>query len=485
MMTLTTVKWRNRLSLFAACAILLISTTLSAQSIKPKDMWELGVHGGYLFVNGEVESEPGFGYGLHLRKALDYVFWVRADGVMGTANGKGRGGNDFWEYEMNWLTGTVMVGASLNNARLTNGQKRFDPYVMAGAGGSFYMTDFKTPGATGPRIGTVEREFAPVAVGGAGIGFRVNKRVNIALEHVVNFAFGQRADLIDGVNRENGIRSSYRDGVHYTSLRLNFNIGNAANKSEPLYWANLSDGMMKDVEALKKNQNTALADTDGDGVIDAVDQEPNTPADAPVDTKGRTLDSDTDGIPDYKDLEPFYPPRAGEQIDEDGVVINPITPVGGGGGVTEDRVQEMIDEALKNYGLSEPKGAVAEWFLPMIHFGVDSYRVKFSDYGTLSSVARMLKANPEMRLVITGYTDQTGPESYNEGLSYQRALAVADHLENQHRIGRGRMVLQWKGQDEALVPSAASYMNRRVEFRMATGTDYEMDPPTLGGSGGY
>ncbi len=137
----------------------------------------------------------------------------------------------------------------------------------------------------------------------------------------------------------------------------------------------------------------------------------------------------------------------------------------------------MIDEALSQYGLTEPKNNVAEWFLPMLHFGRSSYTVKYSDYGTLASVARMLKSNPSMRLVITGYTDQTGPESFNQGLSYQRALSVAEHFANQHGIGRGRLVVQWKGQADALVPTEASYMNRRVEFRVASGSDVEMDPP--------
>ncbi|RME92451.1 MAG: OmpA family protein, partial [Bacteroidetes bacterium] len=31
-----------------------------------------------------------------------------------------------------------------------------------------------------------------------------------------------------------------------------------------------------------------------------------------------------------------------------------------------------------------------------------------------------------------GFTDQTGPETYNAGLSYQRARAVIEHLTNQH-----------------------------------------------------
>lgn len=476
--------------------ILLGSVTLSAQSAeasdaRPKDMMELGLHAGSLFISGEIEPEFGYGYGLHLRKALDYMFSIRLEGMAGSASGKGRGGDDFWENQTSWLSGSAAALISLNNVRLDRRRKKTDLYAIIGVGANFYETDYKTPGVGSPRIGTIERELTPHAVLGAGIAFRLSNKMNIGLEHQAYAGFGTRTDLLDGVNTERGARSAFADILQYTSLRVNINIGNPASKSEPLYWGNLSDGLANSIDDVKKRQEAALADTDQDGVIDAIDQEPNTPADVPVDTKGRTLDSDKDGIADYKDLEPYYPPRAGEQVNEDGVVLNPISAPGrggAGGGVSEDRVQEMIDEALSKYGLSEPKNNVAEWFLPMIHFGSDSYRIKYSDYGTIASIARMLKSNSDMRLVITGFTDQTGPESYNEGLSYQRGATIAEHLVNQHGIGRGRLVVQWKGQDEALVPAGASFMNRRVEFRVATENDYEMDPPAglkSNGTDGY
>jgi outer membrane protein OmpA-like peptidoglycan-associated protein len=129
--------------------------------------------------------------------------------------------------------------------------------------------------------------------------------------------------------------------------------------------------------------------------------------------------------------------------------------------------------------------AVTELFLPMIHFGSDSYTIKYSDYGTLASIARMMKGNPNMKLVVTGFTDQTAPENYNNNLSYSRAKSVVDHLVNNHGIGRGRLILQWKGQGEPLVPATSSYMNRRVEFRMANPEDVEQDPPSNIKSDGF
>lgn len=469
------------------------SVSLQAQSTgsnsKPKDMYELGVQGGYLFVAGEIDPEFGYAYGLHLRKATDYLFSLRLDLMMGNAKGMGKDGSDLWDFETNYSAATVLGVFSLNNVRLDRPKKKVNLYAMVGGGlNMFEVVEYNTPGIVFPRTGSIASEIAPHATVGAGISFRLSNKINVGFEHQVTGLFGQRSDLLDGLNKEavGGATSVAGDLLHFTSLQMNFNLGNPASRSEPLYWGSLGEDIMSSIDEVKKRQDTALADTDQDGVIDAIDQEPNTPANVPVDTKGRTLDSDKDGVADYKDLEPYYPPRAGERVNEDGVVINPIA--GPGRGVTEERVQEMIDEALSQYGLTEPKNNVAEWFLPMIHFGTDNFTVKYSDYGTLASLARMLKSNPDMRLVITGYTDKTGPEAYNTNLSYQRADAVAKHLVNQHGIGRGRLVIQYKGFEDALVPSTSSYMNRRVEFRVAGPTDVEMDRPTglkPGGGDGY
>ena len=51
-------------------------------SPKPKDMWELGVHGGYLAVGADTPLRvpfAGFGGGVSLRKSLGYTFSLRAD----------------------------------------------------------------------------------------------------------------------------------------------------------------------------------------------------------------------------------------------------------------------------------------------------------------------------------------------------------------------------------------------------------------------
>jgi outer membrane protein OmpA-like peptidoglycan-associated protein len=454
----------------------------------PRDMIEFGVHGGYLFVGGDVPQEPGYGVGLHIRKSLDYVFSIRVDGFYGSARGEENQLNDenYHKFETTYISGTAFGVISANNLKWNKSTRKMNLYALIGGGGAMFRPRVNLSPRTEDLNDPDFSDILPHLATGAGIAFRISDRMNIGLEHQIFFPLGSLGDEIDGQTVQSGNsgnRIVSRDILNYTSLRLNFNIGNPTKSSLPLYWVNPMENVMNELDNIKKNQSAALQDSDGDGVIDAIDQEPNTPPDVPVDTKGRTLDSDRDGVADYKDREPYFQPRPGERVNEEGVVVNPTSVPGGG--VSEDRVREIISEELQNYQLRQNEsnganggGQMTEWFLPMIHFGTDSDRIKYADYGTLASIARMMKGNPQLRIVVTGFADASAPESYNDELSYLRAKSVVDHLVNNHGIGRGRFVIQWKGETELLVPSGNSYMNRRVEFRVAQPDDVEMDPPS-------
>lgn len=476
----------TRKTFIMVALILGLITGLHAQkskdsSPKPSNMLEVGVHGGYFFVAGDVDPKAGYAGGIHFRKAIDHLFSLRADLLVGKLKGE-NSNNVGRNFEANWYSGTILGIISLNSFNFNTDVKKMNYYAGIGVGANSFKTEFSNEEM---RIGTIDMEIMSHATLAAGISARLSKRVNIGIEHQASLGFGRRADQIDGSELENGIRTPFRDIVNYTSLRVNINIGSTARNTEPLWWVNPLGNTLSDVSDIKKKQDEivlGLQDTDRDGVIDAIDQDLNTPPDVPVDTKGRTLDSDRDGVPDYIDKEPYYPPRPGEQINDQGVVINAQGGPGSRGGVTEQRVKEMIDEALDGFQPTggSSGGAVAEWFLPMIHFGTDSYTIKYSDYGTLASIAKMMNSNAQMRLVVAGYTDATAPENYNNQLSYSRAKAVVDHLVNNHGVGRGRLIIQWKGEENALVPSSSSYMNRRVEFSVAKPGDVEMDPPAGG-----
>lgn len=467
----------------------LTSTAVSAQDspyggiqATPKHAWEIGLHGGHFFSSGDVAFDPSFGAGFHLRRALDYVFSLRVDGMYGLAKGNSESSgnrykNELFTHNTTFASLTLQGVVTLNNLRWDTPKRKVNLYAIVGAGpvytatavqsilpvdqGGYDLDDVEVGGRqSGNFIATIEA--------GAGVGFRISSGFNIALEHKGSTVFGKRADFLDGVDNR------WRDIINYTNLRLNFNLRKNGKLSEPLYWVNPLDVVLNDISELKARPVLDLTDTDKDGVIDILDQDKSTPPGAPVDTRGVPLDSDDDGIADFMDKEPYSPP--GVSVDGEGTSQTGPLSQQNQAGLSEDEVKALINQALQGEGGAG--GAVVEWFLPMIHFNIDSYQVRYSDYGNLANIASVLKSNPKMKLVVQGFTDKTASDSYNKVLSYNRAEAAINHLVNSHGIDRSRLVLQYGGEDQSLVPSSGSaFMNRRVEFRLATSADQEMPKP--------
>jgi len=423
----------------------------------PAHMWELGLHGGTAMSFGDVKLTPSIGGGFHLRRALDYVFSIRADGFYGKLR---------QEDDVNGISestiqsGSLQLLVSLNNLIWNNiARRKTNFYTFGGVG----LTRFEVEAVQkiSADLKAVDPTVQSHLEGGVGIAFRLSNRFNIGFEGKVLALFGKDADLLDGVARRN------KDALGYGSVRLNFNLGNSNSKSEPLYWVNPMDIIMQDITELKNRPVLDLTDSDADGVIDALDQDNTTPAGVVVDTRGLPLDSDGDGVANYQDDEPYVPQNMGG---------NPTIR-------NEEDVRRIVQEELKN--VTNGKGripiasdAITDWFLPTVHFNIDSYKIRYADYGSLASVAHVLKSNPELKVVVTGFTDKTASDQYNFDLSYRRAKAVIEHLVNVHGIARSRLLLNYNGEDSPLVPSTGStLMNRRAEFRVATDDDVEMENP--------
>lgn len=87
-----------------------------------------------------------------------------------------------------------------------------------------------------------------------------------------------------------------------------------------------NEGCPDDIDFSANDGKINMNDADGDGVIDALDKEPNTPKDARVYGNGVAVDTDGDSIPDYNDTCPMkYGPKetngcpASQDSDNDGV----------------------------------------------------------------------------------------------------------------------------------------------------------------------
>ena len=467
----------------------------------PNNQMEFGVGAGLTYLFGDLESKPNIGLGISLRKAFDYTFSLRGDvgfmqvnsatptndpnfayGGVETRLGFGNDPRSINSANSSIISGDLQIVISLNNGRWDGGARKINPYVFGGAGISNFATKVNVTKSTqaGQALGSQTfvipgRNTSPITTNveaGAGISFRINDKMSFSIEEKLMTPFGKRADLIDGFSQFT------RDFVSYTNVRLGFNIGGKDKKTLPLWWAGPADQVNADIAELKARPKYDPTDTDGDGVVDMLDQEKESPAGARVDTRGVSLDSDGDGLPDYKDKEPFSP--IGYKVDGNGVAMVPKPAY-----VTEVDVNRIVDAKLAKFAATQgettkaaPVASMADWFLPMIHFDLNKSNVNTSEYGNLAAVASVLKTNPSIRIAVSGFTDKLASDGYNQGLSYRRAQAAIDALVKRFGVDRNRLVLTYQGEENTLVPTSGnSVMNRRVEFKVAT-SESEMTAPS-------
>ncbi len=452
-------------SIFGQNETLLNPEPAGYQAATPAHMWEAGLHGGAALNWGDVDFVPNWGVGFHVRRALDYVFSIRGEALFAQLVSED---NNDGSAETTWQSGSLQLLVSFNNLVWSaNSVRKVNVYGMVGGGLNRFKVDVTTQ--INPELKPLDYVFQSHGDVGVGISFRLSPRFNLGFETKASMLFGTHADKLDGTARQDN------DVLSYSSFRLNFNLGNAEKRAEPLYWVNPMDMIMKDVTELKNRPAFDMTDTDGDGVIDLIDQDNSTPEGVVVDTRGLPLDSDGDGVPNYQDEEPYL--AEGSKI----VTTEPDQkPLG------EDDVDRIIEEKLSGAGGVSGGGggstgaavSFANSFLPIIHFNIDSYSLRYADYGHMASIAKLMKTNPELRIVVTGFTDKTASAEYNDDLSYRRASSAINHLVNTHGIERYRLVLNYNGEDDPLVPSTGSnMMNRRVEFHVATSSDFDMDRP--------
>ena len=141
-----------------------------------------------------------------------------------------------------------------------------------------------------------------------------------------------------------------------------------------------------------------------------------------------------------------------------------------GWGAYRDRQEAELRRQLENSEVEVSiRGENINLSLPGgVTFGTDQTTINASFYGPLNSIADVLIAYPETRLVIAGHTDSTGSASYNQDLSERRAISVRNYL-----VGRGvpssRVSTVGYGEVQPIASNsteAGRSRNRRVEIEI-------------------
>ncbi len=462
---------------------------------KPRNQWEFGASFGMPVINGDIPSVlPTFGFGLHARKALGYLFSLRVEYLNGTSkglmwqpapvntknpawldnsvagyagnlpNGKGynaqirdaqgnlgaisptiNGGKSefvYYNYKSHIQDLSLQGILTLNNIRFHKNKTKFVLYGGAGIGftayhvmvnamdeskGTNYSVLFRqvkdTYGPGGVIISnksailkqlkagmdnTYETEanseisarphlgknvLRPSGTILLGASYSLGKNISIALEDRHTFL---KTDLLDGQQWQGipygdvALTSDF-DSYNYLSIGINFNVG--AKSVEPLWWLNPLDYAYSELNNPRhmKLPKPVFEDTDGDGVTDQLDREPNTTAGVPVDAHGVSIDTDGDGVPDYKDKQLITPSEC-QPVDADGVGKCPEPPCCGAikSGILDGT---LIPEGNGN------KDCPADY--PSIVLKGNSLSSDMK--AQLAVVAGKLKEHPACNIVITAY----------------------------------------------------------------------------------
>ena len=456
---------------------------------KPRNQWEVGLKVGAFAVSGDIRaSYPGFGIGLHARKALGYVVSLRGEFGWGQAKGvnytpslsyinnpawasyKNALGvpatGVFYNYKTQVLDFSLQTVLNIGNIRFHKDHTKLNLYGFAGLGGMIYNPkidshngdqnyDFSTlnqnglysdrrelkksvknlldgeyesapeqDGLRGKLFGT---QFRPLFTFGVGLQYKLNKKFSLALEDRIGIPLF--TDLLDGHQWQsnsvlNPALTRGNDTYNFLSLGINMAFGGKA--VEPLWWINPLDYAYNEINKPNhmKLPKPVLDDADGDGVTDQFDNEPNTPAGAPVDAHGVSRDTDGDGVPDSKDKELITPTQC-QPVDADGV-----------GKCPPPDCCKVID-SLMQYGI---RGRCNIGDLPSITFKGKTVSLSKDAKALLTGIASKIRDNSECKIAVIGYCSSTKSE---QQLSWDRVNTVINYLVEKEGISDDRLIFKY------------------------------------------
>ena len=143
---------------------------------------------------------------------------------------------------------------------------------------------------------------------------------------------------------------------------------------------------------------------------------------------------------------------------------------GGAVGAYMDHQESKLREQLQGTGVSVTR-AGDDLILNMpgnITFEVNQADIRSGFYDVLNSVVLVVQEFDKTIIEISGYTDSTGADSYNQELSERRAGSVGSYFTSQGVVS-GRVVTKGFGERYPIADNdtaAGRESNRRVELRL-------------------
>jgi outer membrane protein OmpA-like peptidoglycan-associated protein len=122
---------------------------------------------------------------------------------------------------------------------------------------------------------------------------------------------------------------------------------------------------------------------------------------------------------------------------------------------------------VRNYGM-QPMSTGARIVVENILFTTGKATLRAESYSELNKLVRLLLENADVRIEVSGHTDNVGSASLNKRLSRSRAQSVKSYLESQG-VDAGRIEFEGYGFDRPIAPNETPEgraANRRVEIEV-------------------
>ena len=127
-----------------------------------------------------------------------------------------------------------------------------------------------------------------------------------------------------------------------------------------------------------------------------------------------------------------------------------------GNGAASDSLQAVIDQIKADQ--------LNFYAMPFsVLYDNDDWKVSENESIKVKAVARVLKDNPDVKILVVGFADYKGSDNYNMKLSEKRANEVKRLLVKKYGIAEDRIQTEYKGKSVAFGDIQYS-LNRRVSF---------------------
>jgi outer membrane protein OmpA-like peptidoglycan-associated protein len=427
---------------------------------------ELGVYGGLAIFSKQhnlqdlelIDTSPAIGHqelktglDLGLRAGFYPLSFLGAEGELGVIPTKTKESGDsatIWTYR---LSAVAQYPAY-----------RLVPFVLVGAGGMNLRSGVTALG----------KDKDPEFHFGLGVKYAICQTLSA------------RFDFRDNLMQKDRTLESASNGSLVQNfellLGLSFTLGRTGNEAPPAPKDSDGDGFVDPQDACPAQPGVAPSgcpapvaaprDTDQDGIPDPTDPCPTEAEDhlAPAPNDGcPNKDPDGDGILVPEDK---CPTEAGvapdgcpvHDKDQDGIL---------------DEVDKCPDEPETKNGFQDADGCPDE--LPKevarfagvikgIEFDFAKATIRKESNKVLDDAIKVLKQYPELRIMVSGHTDNVGEPQKNVELSQERASSVKEYMVGKG-IEAGRIETRGAGPNEPVADNSTDkgrQENRRIEFKL-------------------